>query len=226
MPPNTCKICGRTPIAQIEIKKQTGLVLARQTTKWSGPVCRDCGLALARQYQSHTLLAGWWGFFSFFLNPFTIFKNLTAFRRLRPLTTPQGAPLAPPMNPGRPVWLRPGFLVAIGLAVLLGLVIREGITHTDVNQLSVGECINVPDSASFNSVESLDCTSPHDAQVVGKVGSATMGSIDPCVAMAQSVVKSGPSDLRVSQIVMTAGSSDVICVVARQSGEKLTTSVM
>lgn len=176
---------------------------------------------------THNLLAGWWGFISLVTNPFTIAGNLKAGRALKQLGPPQGAPLAAPAPPVRPLWQKPWvFAAPVAIVAVVVTIIVSAATHTSVNNLSAGACIDVPDESSFAETKDVDCSAPHDAEVVGKVstGSQTEG-IDDCEAVALDYLggAAGIERLQYNGIILDQGGT--VCVIESADGSKLTATV-
>ena len=122
----SCRFCGSTPAAPVEFRAHRGMILLMQFISMNGPFCRDCGLAMFRKHTADTLWQGWWGFLSFFITPVIIMINLMQRPRVARLAPPSRhpetvAPLAAPLDPGKPVYQRPEILVPI--LGLLGLVL-------------------------------------------------------------------------------------------------------
>ncbi|MEV6657285.1 hypothetical protein [Nocardia fluminea] len=93
-----------------------------QFLKSSGPFCRDCGLATYRRLTVESMWIGWWGILSFVINPVTMLINLSARSTLTTLPPPiPGGPRLP-MQPGKPLFQRVEFLLAIAL-ILFGPII-------------------------------------------------------------------------------------------------------
>jgi hypothetical protein len=93
--------------------------------------CRDCGLAVLRTFTGRSLLQGWWGLFSFFINIVVLLSNLVPYSKLNSLSAPEhrypGA--NPPLDPGKPLLRRPaalGFLIPI---LLLAVVLLNTIPN-------------------------------------------------------------------------------------------------
>ncbi len=137
----------------------------RKTKTFAAHVCRDCGIALFRRVQSQTLLTGWWGMISFVMNVGTIFSNYGERRKLAQLDPPRPpatrtaqTPRTTPFPVGRPTYLRPQALGAVGAVLALVLVVglwRPGSTPSTVAP-SVGVCASVDGSH----VQPVDCTDP------------------------------------------------------------------
>ena len=72
-----CEFCGaRGPVAEVEYRQNTGMLVMRQTRTWSGSACRGCSLALFRRTTLHNLFLGWWGTISFFATPIFLIANV------------------------------------------------------------------------------------------------------------------------------------------------------
>jgi hypothetical protein len=113
-----CIVCGGTPAIPLEFKTVFAVFVFGVTSTFKGVYCRDCGLANFRLRMSQTLLTGWWGLIHFFINLVAIVTNLVARTKLTRLAPPTRDPSATFLDPGRPVFLRPGFVISVGIAVL------------------------------------------------------------------------------------------------------------
>lgn len=156
-----CLHCGRVPAAEVDLRANTGMVIAARWSALKGPLCKQCGLAAFRHRMNHTLLLGWWGVVAFFLNFHAIYKNLVAWSRLRALHDPWGAPANQPLDPGRPVYARPGMGIVVLLAIGIALVLpgaNRGEGATDL----AGRCVNVLQDG----LDLVDCTEVHDGLVL------------------------------------------------------------
>lgn len=156
----TCLHCGRGPTAEVDLRANTGMVVAARWTALKGPMCRQCGIAEFRRRMNHTLLLGWWGVLAFFLNFHAVFKNLVSWQRLRALHDPWGAPAQQPLDPGRPVYARPGMAVAI-LLVLAAVVLLPDPDDEATADLA-GVCVNV----LRDGLDAVDCDEVHDGVVL------------------------------------------------------------
>jgi hypothetical protein len=141
-----CRICGALPVADTKVRGHQGMVLLMRFLSRQGPFCRDCGLATVREMTASTLWQGWWGPLSLFITPITVLSNLGPWSAVRRLGPPTGGVL-PPLNPGRPLWLRPAALALLVPAVLLvlavPLLVVAGILVDDDKPvtLNVGQCV-------------------------------------------------------------------------------------
>lgn len=123
-----CEFCGSTPVSNVRLTQLTGLLVTRRIRLIEAGLCRTCGIEIFRSMTSRTLVTGWWGIISFFANALAIFRNVDEWNDLRRLDEPRRrndaeilTPLQRPLAPGRPLWLRPGFLgfCAVVIAVAL-----------------------------------------------------------------------------------------------------------
>lgn len=124
-----CQVCGAQPAAAMVLRQHMGFAVFWMNRRFRLVCCRDCGLAFFRQKQNLTLLTGWWGLASgLILNWVTIIFNLvqrgTATRLPVPVRPAGGIPL----DPGRPVYLRPGMVLACIAAMLLIVVLVIAVT--------------------------------------------------------------------------------------------------
>ncbi len=123
-----CRICRSTPTESVKFYQGTGLVLWFRYRQASGPMCRDCGLSVGRSMQNRTLFMGWWGVVSLLSNVLFVAMNSEALRRLNTLREPERLPadaarFPEPLDPGRSVFRRAGFWLAIVLLVLVVVLV-------------------------------------------------------------------------------------------------------
>ncbi len=153
VPPSqpSCAICGCVPARQVEYRQGIGMLFLRRTKTMRVVACRDCGVALFRKMQSATLLTGWWGMISFFLNLGTLWSNYKERRTLDELEAPRQpaarttqTPRTAPLPLGSPSFLRPQALGAVGallvVLLLLGVVGGDRSTANADPPVSVGTC--------------------------------------------------------------------------------------
>ncbi|MBO0854229.1 MAG: hypothetical protein J2P18_10720 [Nocardia sp.] len=88
-----------------------------------GPFCRDCGMATYRKMTVESLWLGWWGIISSIVNPIMMLANLGPRGRILELGAPIPGSPRPPMDPGKPLYQRPGFLAPLIIFALPVLVL-------------------------------------------------------------------------------------------------------
>lgn len=119
-----CFLCGSTPAVPVSLRRQVGLLLVRRSYAIDETLCRDCGLAMQRDWTARTLWTGWWGLISIFANFGALLTNLGAWETLRQLGPPErrdhavASPLSRPLATGKPLWQRPavlGFVALVGI---------------------------------------------------------------------------------------------------------------
>ena len=121
-----CGVCGGGPTAYASFRAVVVILIGLRVRTRSGRFCRDCGLAIFREQQKFTLVAGWWGIPALATPIFALMNvgQLDQFHRLpapRYVTEPPpgiGNRFGRPLPPGRPVSQSPAIVVPILLAVL------------------------------------------------------------------------------------------------------------
>jgi hypothetical protein len=71
------------------------MILMQRFISARAALCRDHGMALAKEFLQKTLVQGWWGLISFFVNFYAVYTDLVALSRARKLGPPVGAPSSP-----------------------------------------------------------------------------------------------------------------------------------
>jgi GYF domain 2 len=113
-----CLVCSSLPIRPFIFKQNTGMGWSRELKTLTGNYCRSCAQAKGRKLQSLTLLVGWWGMISMFVNCGVIFSNTMALWDAKRMDEPDGD--NPKRLPrGLPVAFRPA---TIGFYVVATLV--------------------------------------------------------------------------------------------------------
>jgi len=87
-----CDICGKVPTLTLPIRRHVGMVILQQFIKLQVPLCRTHGVETTRTFLKLTLVQGWWGVVSVFVNMFVVVRDLQVLRRFRGLTAPQPGP--------------------------------------------------------------------------------------------------------------------------------------
>jgi hypothetical protein len=165
-----CRLCGSVPTANVTFRQHTGMLLMMRFGSLKGPFCRDCGLHVFRKMSAHTLLAGWWGWASFFITPITLLINLArrgSVARLDP-PVPQVANRTP-ADPGKPLYQRPAILGLLVPVVALIVLIFAISTSSDSSSPSgvslVGKCVQADSADPGAGVDFVDCGKPHQGKV-------------------------------------------------------------
>jgi len=70
-----CQICGQTPAAPIDLRRQVGMVVLMKTYTSEMTLCSSCADEAYRQFQKSTAIKGWTGIRSALMNPIVIGTN-------------------------------------------------------------------------------------------------------------------------------------------------------
>jgi hypothetical protein len=182
--PSGCQVCGSVPATDVTFRQGIGMLFLRRTKTARVHVCRDCGIAVFRTMQSATLLTGWWGFISFFLNVGTLWSNYAQRRSLDGLGEPRPpssrtlqTPRATPLPPGRPTLLRPQSLGVVAAAIVL--VLAVGLIGNDASAGSAPIAVGTCGSVSAGRVHyPLDCSDPAAAERIDAILPTTSSLAD------------------------------------------------
>jgi hypothetical protein len=121
-----CRICGSGPAAPATFRAVVGAVFMHTIWTAHGPYCRDCGLHTFRRQTTKTLTGGWCSVGAIVLTPIFLLMNIVARGKVAGLPAPQprmdGRGQAP-LDPGPPVFQRPGAYVYPALVGLLVIAI-------------------------------------------------------------------------------------------------------
>ncbi|MEU9045285.1 MULTISPECIES: hypothetical protein [unclassified Kitasatospora] len=124
---------------------------------------------------SDSLWQGWWGIPSMIVNPIVMLINIPQRLKVNKLPEPvPGAPRAP-MNPGKPVYLRPTILGVLIPVILVSLIVF--IEKGDPEFAKAGDCIHNNNPIVLSGVVDsnadvvvVPCSDPRaEARVVGRV---------------------------------------------------------
>lgn len=184
--PLSCRICGAQPAVHATVRGHQGLIIIMRFLKSEGAFCRSCGMATYREMSANTLWQGWWGYLSLVITPFTLLSNFFTRFRFTKLSPPSGG-WRPPLDPGKPIPLRPAgllFLLPVALVVLaVTALIGLGVVGaaTEQEPIAVGSCVRNDGTWTEQDLEVVDCGSP-DAQfkvtnVLDEVGEKCDGPI-------------------------------------------------
>jgi hypothetical protein len=157
------------------LRRNTGLVLLFRTETFGGRHCRDCGIAKFRDTTNYTLIAGWWGLISFFVNWVFLIANVVSRRKVNALTRPVRVPGSPPpLDAGRALWKRAGIWVPIGAIVLASVSSMlgdgsetSGFYNIDRPEDLLERCVEIVG----DEVGEADCGSANDGRISGVVDS-------------------------------------------------------
>ena len=83
-----CAVCGKTPTLRLTIRRHIGLILLQRFISIDKPLCRTHGRHLTKMFLKKTLVQGWWGMFSFFINFFDVFSDVSVLRKYSSLDEP------------------------------------------------------------------------------------------------------------------------------------------
>lgn len=70
-----CQICGQSPAAPIDLRRQVGMVVLMKTYTSEMTLCSSCADEAYRQFQKSTAIKGWTGIRSALMNPIVIGTN-------------------------------------------------------------------------------------------------------------------------------------------------------
>ncbi|MDQ1748107.1 MAG: hypothetical protein QOD07_2370 [Frankiaceae bacterium] len=87
-----CQVCGRGPARNLVIRRHVGMLVMQRFVKLRAALCREHGVALTKKYLGKTLLEGWWGYISFFVNWFVVVTDLVALSQAKKLPQPDVQP--------------------------------------------------------------------------------------------------------------------------------------
>jgi hypothetical protein len=168
----SCRFCGSVPAVSATVRGHQGFLIRMRFLKLEGPFCRTCGIATHRDMTAKSLWQGWWGVGSSIFNPITMLINLPQRAKFNGLAEPvPGAP-GQPMDPGKPLFLRPailGFLVPIAVIALIVIGAQR-----DPQYASVGDCVQNTGSIKTPNVSVVDCGSADaEFKIVGKLKDST-----------------------------------------------------
>jgi hypothetical protein len=75
-PPESCEMCGRLPAKHFLVRRHVGLVVRMKWYKVEADLCRDHALSVSRSFLLRTLVQGWWGYLSIFINSYVVGLDL------------------------------------------------------------------------------------------------------------------------------------------------------
>src|SRR5947208_820743 len=98
----TCQICGRAPAATVKLRRHVGMIIVQRFVRATPTLCREHGIQISKEFLNKTLVQGWWGVISFFVNIFAVIQDVRALSTFKNLGEPQGAPQEPTAFPAPP----------------------------------------------------------------------------------------------------------------------------
>ena len=109
-----CAVCGRIPTRQLPIRRHVGMILFQRFVKVVKPLCREHGMSITKSFLGKTIVQGWWGVISVFVNVFVVIADLSVLSRYGKLAPPQPRPEQPRPQPSAfappTPWGQPGGL--------------------------------------------------------------------------------------------------------------------
>ncbi len=84
-----CSICGKIPTRALPIRRHVGMIVLHQFVKVNAPLCRTHGVETTSAFLKKTLVQGWWGLISVFVNAFVVVSDLVVLRRYHGLSAPE-----------------------------------------------------------------------------------------------------------------------------------------
>jgi hypothetical protein len=125
----------------IDLERNVGMVVLRTWYRYRAPLCREHGMALAREWLIKTLVLGWWGVISFFFNFMAVAKDMQAWRLATRLPPPGSLAVTatPPVEPFTvvppPTWGMPQ-LASVTVPASGAAGVQAALTAQLPNQLS------------------------------------------------------------------------------------------
>jgi hypothetical protein len=105
----TCQVCGREPAEVFTIRRHVGMLIMQRFVKFQGPLCRDHGLEASKDFLNKTLVQGWWGIVSFFVNFYAVYTDLRAVQQAKRMSAPMAVAAPPPPPPPVPPSIPPAY---------------------------------------------------------------------------------------------------------------------
>lgn len=97
----TCEMCGATPAALVKSRWHLGMIVYGRTTGTEAVLCRAHAGSVVGRDLAKTLLLGWWGTFSFFINLFVVPMQIGALAKARAIGRDDKASLPAPAAESR-----------------------------------------------------------------------------------------------------------------------------
>jgi hypothetical protein len=123
----SCRLCGNGPAAEATFRAVAGAVFMHTMWTARGPYCHDCGMHTFRRQTTKTLSLGWCSIGAIIVAPFFLLMNISARGKVANLPAPQprmDGRGQRPLDPGPPVFHRPGaYVYPVLITLLLFLII-------------------------------------------------------------------------------------------------------
>jgi uncharacterized iron-regulated membrane protein len=94
----TCEVCGRGPAEQATLRRHVGMLVLQRFYRLKPTLCREHGEQVAKEWLTKTLVQGWWGIISFFMNIVAVGTDIAALRKFRKLDAPRPAAQPQPVQ--------------------------------------------------------------------------------------------------------------------------------
>ena len=85
-----CQVCGRGPAQWFTVRRHVGMLLLQKFYKANALLCRDHAIPVVKEYLGKTLVQGWWGVISFFVNFVVVGQDLGQLVKAKKMPAPQG----------------------------------------------------------------------------------------------------------------------------------------
>lgn len=210
----------------------SGRLLLGDELFWKGQACRQCAICQYRAGLSHCLWAGWWAPVALVVNPRMIWRNARGLRAAKRMPEPVGDALAEPLDPGRPVFARPAAIagVLVPLLVVGGIValVLALAGSSRIDELEVGQCLDLPVGSTIDRVDPVDCDGPHNAEVTAVLPAGDVPPLQELCAPQTATylgTDEGVAGLQPAAIRYgNDGRTSVVCLVTSDDGRTFTGS--
>jgi hypothetical protein len=109
-----CVVCGMTPTLRLTIRRHVGMIFVQRFVSVNKPLCRTHGRHITKSFLKKTLLEGWWGVISFFINFFNVFSDISVLRKYSRLEEPSAPRVNVVTAAGRTISATPSTQAAAG----------------------------------------------------------------------------------------------------------------
>ncbi len=84
----TCELCGHAPAQMTTSRRHLGLIIYGRTTTTERMLCKPHARSLVSSDLGKTLVLGWWGVWSFFINIFVVLGQVSALGSVGKMAEP------------------------------------------------------------------------------------------------------------------------------------------